>query len=68
MIFSSDWRRTAVIPTDAGTKAQFVAGAVNPSEVPERDLSVQLSAWMVLEAAAAIDLGLPECDQEHTRP
>ncbi|MDT0223182.1 glycoside hydrolase family 76 protein [Gordonia sp. AC31] len=68
VIFSSDWRRSAVIPTDAGTKAQFVAGAVNPSEVPERDLSVQLSAWMVLEAAAAVDLGLPECDQEHTRP
>ncbi|EON30789.1 putative glycosyl hydrolase [Gordonia terrae C-6] len=66
-VFSSDWRRRAVIPTDGGAKAQFVAGAVNPSEVPERDLSVQLSAWTVLEAAAAIDLGLPECDQEHTR-
>ena len=63
VVFGSDWRSRAVIPTAAGKKAQFVAGAVMPSEVPERDLSVQLSAWMVLEAAAAIDLSLPECDR-----
>ncbi|WP_439031849.1 glycoside hydrolase family 76 protein [Gordonia terrae] len=61
-VFGSDWRRRAVVPTDSGTKAQFVAGAVNPSEIPERDLSVQLSAWMVLEAAAAIELAKPERD------
>ena len=63
VVFPSDWRSKAVVPTAAGKKAQFVAGAVMPSEVPERDLSVQLSAWMVLEAAAAIDLSLPECDR-----
>ncbi|MBM7277732.1 fructose-bisphosphate aldolase [Gordonia rubripertincta] len=63
VVFGSDWRSKAVVPTAAGKKAQFVAGAVMPSEVPERDLSVQLSAWMVLEAAAAIDLSLPECDR-----
>ncbi|MCR8898901.1 fructose-bisphosphate aldolase [Gordonia sp. GONU] len=63
VVFPSDWRRRAVVPTASGKKAQFVAGAVTPSEVPERDLSVQLSAWMVLEGAAAIDLSLPERDR-----
>jgi hypothetical protein len=31
-----------------------VAGAVNASEIPERDLSVQLSGWMLMEAAHAV--------------
>ena len=61
-LFSSDWRAKAVVPDKKGETARFVAGAVNPSEIPERDLSVQLSAWMVLEAAAAVDLALPERD------
>ncbi|PRC46243.1 fructose-bisphosphate aldolase, partial [Mycobacterium sp. ITM-2017-0098] len=34
--------------------AQFVEGAVNSSEIPERDLSVQLSGWMLMEAAHTI--------------
>ena len=34
-----------------GQEAQFVEGAVNASEIPERDLSVQLSGWMLMEAA-----------------
>ena len=46
--------------TRGGGDAAFVAGAVNSSAVPERDLSVQLSGWMVQEAAAAVDLGLSE--------
>jgi hypothetical protein len=29
----------------------LVEGAVNASEMPERDLSVQLSGWMLMEAA-----------------
>ena len=37
-----------------GQDAQFVEGAVNSSSVPERDLSVQLSGWMLMEAAHAI--------------
>ena len=59
-IFGADWREPATAPHVGGKKAQFVGGAVFSSEVPERDLSVQLSAWMVLEAAAAIELDLPE--------
>ncbi|MBV8929046.1 MAG: fructose-bisphosphate aldolase, partial [Mycobacteriaceae bacterium] len=34
-----------------GQAAKFVEGAVAASEVPERDLSVQLSGWMLVEAA-----------------
>jgi predicted alpha-1,6-mannanase (GH76 family) len=50
-LFSAFWDRTAEIPTPAGKEAQFVEGAVNASEIPERDLSVQLSGWMLMEAA-----------------
>ncbi|HEU0191991.1 MAG TPA: glycoside hydrolase family 76 protein [Mycobacterium sp.] len=50
-LFGAFWDRVAELPrVDSGT-AQFVAGAVNSSEVPERDLSVQLSGWMLMEAA-----------------
>lgn len=52
-LFSAFWDRTAEIPTAAGAQAQFVEGAVNASEVPERDLLVQLSGWMLMEAAHA---------------
>ncbi|WP_343287408.1 glycoside hydrolase family 76 protein [Gordonia sp. SID5947] len=59
-VFGPDWRKPADHPCDEGAKAQLIDGAVHSSQVPERDLSVQLSAWMVLEAAAAVDLRLPE--------
>ena len=41
----------------AGKDAQFVEGAVNASAIPERDLSVQLSGWMLMEAAHATAAG-----------
>ncbi len=50
-LFSAFWDRTAEIPSATGKEAEFVEGAVNASEVPERDLSVQLSGWMLMEAA-----------------
>jgi predicted alpha-1,6-mannanase (GH76 family) len=53
-LFGPFWDRTAVLPTAAGKEAQFVEGAVNASEVPERDMSVQLSGWMLMEAAHAV--------------
>ncbi|MFW0795394.1 glycoside hydrolase family 76 protein [Gordonia sp. CPCC 205515] len=59
-VFSADWHAPAATPRDSGAKAQFIGGAVSSSELPERDLSVQLSGWMVLEAAARIALGLRE--------
>ena len=52
-LFGAYWERPAEMPTAAGEEAQFVEGAVNASEIPERDLSVQLSGWMLMEAAHA---------------
>ena len=60
-VFGSFWDRDAELPTEDGDQAQFVAGAVNSSDIAERDLSVQLSGWMLMEAAygvtAATDSG-----------
>jgi len=54
-LFGAFWERTAVVPTAGGGEAVFVEGAVNSSEVPERDLSVQLSGWMLMEAAHVVE-------------
>ncbi|MDZ4268652.1 MAG: glycoside hydrolase family 76 protein [Mycobacterium sp.] len=56
-LFGAFWERTAELPTAASKDAEFaqaVNGAVNSSEIPERDLSVQLSGWMLMEAAHAV--------------
>jgi predicted alpha-1,6-mannanase (GH76 family) len=53
-LFGPFWDRNAELPKAGGQEAQFVEGAVNASEMPERDLSVQLSGWMLMEAAHAI--------------
>ena len=44
----------AEVPRAEGATARSVGGAVTESEVPERDLSVQLSGWMLMEAAARL--------------
>jgi predicted alpha-1,6-mannanase (GH76 family) len=53
-LFGPFWDRNAEMPVAGGQEAQFVEGAVNASAHPERDLSVQLSGWMLMEAAHAI--------------
>ena len=56
-LFGAFWDRDAELPpqkSEAGQEAQFVAGAVNASEIAERDLSVQLSGWMLMEAACNV--------------
>ncbi len=53
-LFGPSWDSTAEIPTTGGGQAQFVEGAVNSSQTPERDLSVQLSGWMLMEAAHTV--------------
>ncbi|KZS65200.1 glycoside hydrolase family 76 protein [Mycobacterium pseudokansasii] len=53
-VFGAFWDRNAELPAAGGQQAQFVAGAVNSSEIPERDLSVQLSGWMLMEAAHSV--------------
>jgi predicted alpha-1,6-mannanase (GH76 family) len=55
------------MPIAGGQEAQFVEGAVNASSFPERDLSVQLSAWMLMEAAHAISAN-GESDSEEGTP
>lgn len=53
-LFSAFWDRAAEIPQDGGQQAQSLDGAVRSSEIPERDLSVQLAGWMLMEAAHAL--------------
>ncbi len=53
-LFGPFWDRDAQLPARAAGEAQFVDGAVNSSEVAERDLSVQLSGWMLMEAACNV--------------
>jgi predicted alpha-1,6-mannanase (GH76 family) len=53
-LFGPFWDRDAELPTGGGAQAQFVAGAVTSSAVAERDLSVQLSGWMLMEAACNV--------------
>jgi predicted alpha-1,6-mannanase (GH76 family) len=53
-LFGAFWDRSVDLPKAEGKDAEFVEGAVNASEIPERDLSVQLSGWMLMEAAYAV--------------
>lgn len=60
-LFGPNWDQTAQLPhADSGT-AQFIGGAVSESEIPERDLSVQLSGWMLMEAAHAVAAAQTAC-------
>lgn len=53
-VFSANWTRDAVLPQAGGLVGATIAGAVASSDIAERDLSVQLSGWMVMEAAAKL--------------
>jgi len=53
-VFGAFWDRDAELPTAGGEGAQFIEGAVSGSEIAERDLSVQLSGWMLMEAAYSV--------------
>ncbi len=55
-LFGAFWDQTAEIPAGGGKGAQFMTGAVHSSAMPERDLSVQLSGWMLMEAAHTVSL------------
>ena len=51
-LFGPDWSRPAQLPTGtAGAGGPTGRGSVTASSNPERDLSVQLSGWMLMEAA-----------------
>ncbi|MDK8511332.1 glycoside hydrolase family 76 protein [Corynebacterium bovis] len=53
-VFPSDWTADAVLPQSGGLVGATIAGAVGSSDIAERDLSVQLSVWMLMEAAAQV--------------
>jgi predicted alpha-1,6-mannanase (GH76 family) len=55
-LFGSFWDRPAELPTVGGQTARFAGGAVHASEVAERDLSVQISGWMLMEAAHTVSV------------
>jgi predicted alpha-1,6-mannanase (GH76 family) len=61
-LFGAFWDRNAELPKASGRDAEFVEGAVDASEIPERDLSVQVAGWMLMEAAHMLagDSGPPE--------
>ncbi|WP_043659062.1 glycoside hydrolase family 76 protein [Nocardia thailandica] len=51
-LFGHDWNVRATLPGGSAGAGKFTAGgSVTASVVPERDLSVQLSGWMLMEAA-----------------
>jgi len=50
-LFGHDWTKDAQLPSLSGDIATFAAGTVRSSSVPERDLSVQVGGWMLMEAA-----------------
>lgn len=53
-LFGAFWDQAAEVPRGDGAVAASIAGAVYESEVPERDLSVQLGGWMLMEAAHVV--------------
>jgi predicted alpha-1,6-mannanase (GH76 family) len=53
-LFSAFWDRIAEVPRADAEAAKFVEGTVIESAAPERDLSVQVSGWMLMEAANVV--------------
>ena len=51
-LFGYDWCKPARLPGGTAGAGKFTpGGSVTASAVPERDLSVQLAGWMLMEAA-----------------
>ena len=55
-LFGAAWSVPAVVPSEVGA-GRVHDGATGSSVQPERDLSVQLGGWMLLEAAATLSAG-----------
>ena len=53
-VFGADWSTPAVVPGRMRV-GRTAGAAVDSSDQPERDLSVQLSAWMLIEGAARLE-------------
>lgn len=57
--FGDDWVRPAVIPPNTRSLGRPKVAGLPSSAVPSRDFTVQLSGWMLLEGAAALERGGP---------
>lgn len=53
-VFGANWMCDATMPQSGGLVGATLAGAVGSSDIAERDMSVQLSGWMLMEAAARL--------------
>lgn len=53
-VFATDWLADAKLPHNYGLTTNSLSDFVRIVRIDERDLSVQLSGWMLLEAAARI--------------
>jgi predicted alpha-1,6-mannanase (GH76 family) len=53
-LFGAFWNRVAALPRLEDSAGRSVDGAVMESAAPERDLSVQVSGWMLMEAANTV--------------
>ena len=59
-VFATDWTEDARLPHNFGIGANGLSDIVRVVRIDERDLSVQLSGWMLLEAAAQISMANDE--------
>ncbi|CAB0916202.1 glycoside hydrolase family 76 [Corynebacterium diphtheriae] len=55
-VFATDWCDDARLPHNYGVGGSALSDIVRVVRIDERDLSVQLSGWMLLEAAARVSL------------
>ena len=53
-VFATDWTTDARLPQNFGLSSSSLSDLVSVVRVDERDLSVQLSGWMLMEAAAKV--------------
>ena len=53
-LFGAFWDRAPDLPRPGAAAGKRVGGAVTESAAPERDLSVQVSGWMLMEAANTV--------------
>ncbi|GAB3946155.1 glycoside hydrolase family 76 protein [Corynebacterium tapiri] len=59
-VFATDWTADARLPHNYGLGPTNLREAVGVIRIAERDLSVQLSGWMLLEAAARVSTYMAE--------
>lgn len=61
-IFGSDWTDDARLPHNYGLGPRSLAESAGVIRIAERDLSVQLSGWMLVEAAARVQIAAESRD------